>query len=102
MGSLNSELIIFRKWETKKSLCLIHVATWSIAYQYTGLTHANRACTQTIDFLFVDRRAHIIGNKNSRGFYCVEAQGVWGGGGERRKQARAVEEKTSVNRRTQT
>ena len=41
--------------------------------------------------------------KKPRGnLLCGQAQRVWGRGGERRKQVRAVEEKTSVDRRTQT
>ena len=40
--------------------------------------------------------------KTAGGIYCVQAQRVWGRGGERRKEARAVEEKTSADRRSQT
>ena len=40
--------------------------------------------------------------KNAGEFIVFKLKGVWGRGGERRKQARAVEEKTSVDRRSQT
>ena len=40
--------------------------------------------------------------KNAGEFIVFKLKGVWGRGGERRNQARAVEEKTSADRRSQT
>ena len=94
MGNLNSELIILRKRETDKafvSSILRHRFNSREPSLYTD--HRFSLCRSSSSHMEIKKR---------RWIYCVQAQRVWGRGGERRKQARAVEEKTSVDRRSQT
>ena len=66
----------FSKMGNYKSLSLIHVATWSIAYQSTGLSHANRACTQTIDLLLRRSSSSHVEIKTAGEFIVFKRKGL--------------------------